>query len=629
MEPVATIIRNNLIAVSSAKELAKIYGHLLQKSVSADSHSPDIEETIQNFLHDAVYAADPKYFAGLRALIKSFHDVNRSSWLEDFLVRIFDPIIWRSMKCANATVRSQASQLFLDVFPLQKQSSKPEECDAIIQKQFDQLAQLLKDADHKVRAIATRGVCTILREYWDALPISTIQTLLKYICDTLAVDTSSVLVRLAAISGIHDILSQPLSHSMMKNLLPLLSQSVYDKSDRVRLEFIKILITVKGLREIHFYDIVSVDTLFMRLVHERHSTEIVGELTSLLFNSFFPPSEEGSTINKEHVKRCLNMIDQNLSAAEVFYSQLHLHLPTGAIAKFVAMLSNILDTTAEALQASAGQLGPQCEVGPASKNSKRSRSGKAIKEVRFSIEMARHTPSHACSLQANGHQSQSDVAELADKVFGIARVLVGIFRGSFDSFCDEQPSLELLHKFITPERLSRVVDAVTSFNFDFDSLGAVFEIVGYVSKLPHCPHSQSWGETFNYALFEHVLQVACEATPRVQEVELWLANKAVDVLVANGSDVTILDNLLVTVSAIGSGKGSESLPVSTMLLQAYGHYIAKNINNFMRPSEQVGSSSATFVIACDKETLTSFCVSRRSCRNWCNCKGSISRCGKS
>lgn len=189
--------------------------------------------------------------------------------------------------------------------------------------------------------------------------------------------------------------------------------------------------------------------------------------------------------------------------------------------------------------------------------------------------------------QTNGHQSQSDVAELADKVFGIARVLVGIFRGAFDSFCDEQPSLELLHKFITPERLSTVVDAVTSINFDFDSLGAVFEIVGYVVKLPHCPHSQSWSESFNYALFEHVLQTACEATPRVHEIELWLANKAVDVLVANGSDTAILDNLLVAVSATGSGKDTGSLLVSTMLVQAYGHHVTQHINDYMRPSEQV------------------------------------------
>lgn len=254
--PVTSLISNQLVSTGDNKTLAVTYGSIFQKAIRVPSnlrpdHSSDdlfinkaIEESIQNYLHAGVYASDAKYFRGLRHMIKSFHDINRSPWMEDFLMRVFEPIIWRSMKCANAVVRSQATQLFLDVFPLQRSTSSSEESDAIIQKQFDQLTNLLKDADHRVRAIATEGVCHILREYWDALPLSTIHNLLKYIFDTLAVDSSSANVRLAAMSGIHELLQQPLSHSTLKSLLPLLSKSISDKSEKVRLQFINILVQV-------------------------------------------------------------------------------------------------------------------------------------------------------------------------------------------------------------------------------------------------------------------------------------------------------------------------------------------------------------------------------------------------
>lgn len=301
MNQVSTLIRNNLVvSVGSLRDAAKIYGQLLQKTLnqanksshnsSASSTASDakvhattiatIEETIQNFLHDAVYAADHKYFAGLRLLIKAFHDVSRPVWLEVFLVRIFDPIIWRALKCANAKVRLQAAQLFLDVFPLQKPAASPEECDAMVQKQFDQLAHLLKDADHKVRAMATRGVCGVLRDYWAALPASTTLCLLRFLADTLAVDTASTDVRVSVMTGLRELLQQPLAHSTLKSLLPLLASSLYDKAEKVRLEFIRILIEVILLNLITYIYIVYIQNFIFHLLRGTVMNAFLGKRSS-------------------------------------------------------------------------------------------------------------------------------------------------------------------------------------------------------------------------------------------------------------------------------------------------------------------------------------------------------------
>lgn len=235
---------------SGSVMLASQYGGILHKAwkdnlVKSPAFSRRLQDSIQTYVHEGIYAENAKRFKGLKQLLKSFHDVNRSDQFNLMLVEIYDPIIWRSLRCANATVRSQAAVFFLDVFPLQKVSPSPEESDRLLQKQFDMLTSLLKDDDQRVRAIATTGVTHILREYWDMLPPATIQNLLKYIFDTLAFDVSSANVRYAVVMGLQDLLQQPLSHKALKGLLPIIKNYIHDRSERVRVAFVQLLNMVR------------------------------------------------------------------------------------------------------------------------------------------------------------------------------------------------------------------------------------------------------------------------------------------------------------------------------------------------------------------------------------------------
>lgn len=111
---------------------------------------------------------------------------------------------------------------------------------------------------------------------------------------------------------------------------------------------------VKGIRDMHFYDIVSVDVLFSRLVHERKQPQITAALCDLLLNSFFPYNSSNSnnkeSVGQEHVQRCLQLISQKIVAAEVFYGHLPYLLPSGVLAKFVALLANRLYHATQKLQ---------------------------------------------------------------------------------------------------------------------------------------------------------------------------------------------------------------------------------------------------------------------------------------
>lgn len=56
------------------------------------------------------------------------------------LCRLYEPILWRSLNVASALVRKNAATLLIDAFPIQDPTAPAEETDALMQKQFDNLA---------------------------------------------------------------------------------------------------------------------------------------------------------------------------------------------------------------------------------------------------------------------------------------------------------------------------------------------------------------------------------------------------------------------------------------------------------------------------------------------------------
>lgn len=167
------------------------------------------------------------------------------------LLRVYGPILWRSLCCTNALVRAQATIIFFDAFPLQGINNTANECDLLLQKQFNYFYELLKDSDHRVRSAASTGVCHILREFWLVIPINTTHQILKYIICTLGKDSSCPSVRVSVVLGLNELLDQPLSHTLLKSLLPQIAETLHDKSVAVRIAFVGILNKVKSLIHTH------------------------------------------------------------------------------------------------------------------------------------------------------------------------------------------------------------------------------------------------------------------------------------------------------------------------------------------------------------------------------------------
>jgi condensin-2 complex subunit G2 len=362
LDQVCKIIKAQIF--NGTRTLSTVYGEIFSrmwKDGCRETRSK-IEERIQDFLFLATLTTHPKYFKGLRHLLRAFHDVKRTEDFENTLVKIFEPILWRSLQCANSLVRVQAAMLYFDVFPLQKIGCSSEQSDLYLQKQFDQLTGLLKDPDYRVRSTSIIGTCHIIRQYWDMLPFSTISNLLKFVFDTLSHDVSHNSVRLAVLSGLEEIILQPLSHLTMKTLLPILKNLLHDKSEKVRLAFVRLLIQVsllkrkvftyfifspffsqiKDVREISLFEIVSITDLTDRLLLDSTHPQIVLGICELLVSTYYPNTSEANNESSRQLQRCVQLIEDNFLAAEIFYGNLKNFISLGSVVKLTVILFQLL-----------------------------------------------------------------------------------------------------------------------------------------------------------------------------------------------------------------------------------------------------------------------------------------------
>lgn len=113
-----------------------------------------------------------------------------------------------------------------------------------------------------------------------------------------------------------------------------LAPLINDRNEKVRAEFGALLVRIKSIRNLHFYDVVPVNDLLCRMVMDRDSPLARKQLVSLFLNSYFPQSVGGSS----QVARCLALVRKNPEAAMVFYANVVEHISVGSVCKLAALL---------------------------------------------------------------------------------------------------------------------------------------------------------------------------------------------------------------------------------------------------------------------------------------------------
>ncbi|URE37109.1 Condensin II non structural maintenance of chromosomes subunit [Musa troglodytarum] len=266
---------------------------------------------LQGLIEGAIHASSKLLAASVRRVLGGFIEQRMTVGVEKLLLRLVEPVLFRSLQVANSNVRQNALHLLLDVFPLEDPDATNEVKDSLLNKQFFLLEKLLLDDCPEVRSVVVEGSCRILHLFWEIIPSSTITKFLAKIVDSMSIDICYE-VRMSSINGIIYLLHNPQSHEVMKVLLPRLGSLFSDPVLSVRVAVVDLLLAVRDLRTIQFNKVVGLNNLLSALANDH--PRVASKITKLLIPSYFP----SKLSIKEACSRCVALIRRSPDAGARF-----------------------------------------------------------------------------------------------------------------------------------------------------------------------------------------------------------------------------------------------------------------------------------------------------------------------
>ncbi|XP_067864211.1 condensin-2 complex subunit G2 isoform X2 [Heptranchias perlo] len=293
---------------------------------------------IQDFMHYGVHLPqNSPVHSKVRELLSYFHQQKLRQGVDEMLHRLYQPILWRGLKARNSEVRANAAILFVEAFPIRDPGLTNEEVDIAIQRQFEEIFNLLEDPQPLVRSTGVLGVCRIAGKYWEMIPPSILTDFLTKVLRDLSADISSADVRCSVFKCLPVTLDNRMSHPLLEQLLPGLKNSLHDNSEKVRVAFVDMLLKIKAARAAKFWKICPMEHLLARL--ELDARPVARRIVNLLFNSFFPVNQ----LEDVWCERCVTLIQMNPMAARKFYQYAHEHTAPTNIAKLMLVIRRCLN----------------------------------------------------------------------------------------------------------------------------------------------------------------------------------------------------------------------------------------------------------------------------------------------
>ena len=107
------------------KSMVESYGEMYFKAWH-NAVDPQLERIeygcIEDVMANAVGCANNNTASALRSILGYLHTQKKQAGVDEMLSRLYEPILWRSLKASNPSVRSNAAKLFIDAFPLVDQA---------------------------------------------------------------------------------------------------------------------------------------------------------------------------------------------------------------------------------------------------------------------------------------------------------------------------------------------------------------------------------------------------------------------------------------------------------------------------------------------------------------------------
>ena len=342
LRPLHATIKNQIpyASASSLRTYSRVYYTAWKASEDSEYHARIERECLQDIMAGALHAAAPETSRNANTLLNHIHSHKGELGVDAMLYRLWGPLLWRSLKVANARVRRNATRVFGSVFPLTDPDSKARDVEAEIARQAALFTDILADEDASVRAAGAEAATRALGLYWDLVPSADAGALLKRLVTRLAFDAASATVRTAVVRGLTFMADNHLAHPVLKAALPRTKTLLHDASQAVRRAYVALLEKVSSLKGLKFYEIAPISDLLKRLACEGPS--VARPIVRLLQSSFFPHQKSAGSQLARALALCATP-----QAARVFFSHVHKCVPLKAVCKFLAIAAKALVTRRE------------------------------------------------------------------------------------------------------------------------------------------------------------------------------------------------------------------------------------------------------------------------------------------
>ncbi|XP_050405569.1 condensin-2 complex subunit G2 [Patella vulgata] len=311
-----TAIKQEIPFVSKSllEGVGEVYFRAWQKS-SGSTRQIIEERCLQNLMHQAAVAprtGDPNMSNILLKLLQYIHKQKKQTGVDKMLYDLYSPFLWRYLKAPHSEVRANCAGLLMDVFPISVDETEDVQ-DDLMQKQYEFLIGLLKDPNHVVRLIAIKGVCHILREYWELIPVTALNSILVVLVKDLACDSSTDSIRQTVIQGLTCLVDNRLTHTTLQTVLPQLKLNIHDTSERVRVAMMDLLLKIKDIRTFKYWNIVPVKHILSHLTITE-SAPVKRRIMKLMFKTFFPVDQD----DDKQIDRLVSLIEMNSESVRHF-----------------------------------------------------------------------------------------------------------------------------------------------------------------------------------------------------------------------------------------------------------------------------------------------------------------------
>lgn len=279
-------------------------------------------------------------------VLEEFHLHHHDQPVNELLCRVYGPVLWRSLKVANAVVRENATRLLQYIFPLMPNDVGLAEQEQELQQELCYMRATLEDPSEAVRRAGIGAVSNILKNYWDMLPCSEIAEILTVLMQKCALDKKAPSVRAAVAEGFACVLTNPLSHPTMAAVLPQTSFLLDDRSPLVRASFINLLSVVMQCRGVSIQQVVTNEHLMTRLLFEHTEGQAERlERRALGKNAPDPDSAEGRASCDIVAKKLARLMSPSLFQHDIATQVSRCHyLMTHWPLALLALLTDARDT---------------------------------------------------------------------------------------------------------------------------------------------------------------------------------------------------------------------------------------------------------------------------------------------